>query len=179
MIFSIIQAIESDEAKTKIAQLFDEYYSLMMSVAKAILKDHALAEDAVSDSILKIIHNLHKIGEITCYKTRRLIVIIVRNTAINIYNREVKTDASNEIDINDIVDTAPLVYDEVASKEGYSKIVEILNSLPDSLKDIAILSILYEWSHKEIEELTGLNPATIRMKVFRARKLIKTKLGQR
>ena len=169
-------SIESEEDKSKAIQIFEKYHGLMFYVANGILKDYALAEDAVSDSYVKLILNLHKIEDVSCGKTRRLIVIIVRNTAINIYNKNFKTNFSQSIEDEQPVDESPAVPDEVISSESYDIIVNIINSLSDSIRDIAMLSFVYEWSHKEIEKLTGLRPGTIRMKLTRARNTIKNEL---
>lgn len=41
----------------------------MLSVAKSIIKDQALAEDAVSDAIMTIIKNLHIIEVASSHRT--------------------------------------------------------------------------------------------------------------
>lgn len=63
----------------------------MFYVANQILKDNFLAEDAVHDSFVKFMENLDKIQDVNCHKTKRFVVIIVRNHAINTYNNRKKS----------------------------------------------------------------------------------------
>ena len=60
----------------------------MKHIAFEVLKDDALAEDAVQDAFVKIIKHLDDLGEIKCHKTKSFIVIIVRNSAIDILRKE-------------------------------------------------------------------------------------------
>ena len=176
MIPFLLMTIKNEEDKSKISKLFEEYYSLMMYVAKGILKDHALSEDAVSDSLLKIIYNIHKFEEISSPKTRGLIVIIVRNTAIDIYKKMMRNKWDNEVSIDDITDKSISVSDEIIGVESYNKLVDIFDLLPDSLRDVAELALVYEYSNKEIAEILDINYETVRKRALRARNFIKNKL---
>jgi len=171
--------LENEADKNKITRIFEEYKGLMFHVAKGILSDHASAEDAVSDSLEKIIKNLHKIDSVSCYKTRSLIVIIIRNTAINHYNRMKRIDGSQEAEIEKIADASPQLPDKIVCIEGFNNIVSIINSLPDTLRDVAKLWLLHEWSYKEIADLTGISYDNVRVRVSRARKAIKNMLANK
>ena len=83
-----IGMLDNNEAQDKLTKIYEKYYGTMMRVAQSIIPDRALSEDAVSDSILMIIKNLHKITDILCHKTRAYIVIIVRSRAINLINKQ-------------------------------------------------------------------------------------------
>ena len=176
MIPIILMAIESEADKNKIIRIYEEYRGLMLYIAMQVLKDHALAEDAVSESIEKLIRNLHKVGDISCYKTRSLIVVIVRNTAINIWRKAKRTAGSGDIEIEQVVDKAPIAPDKIVSIEGYNRIVDIINSLPDTYRDVAVLSFLHEYSHSEIAEMLGISYDTVKMRISRAKKTIRKKV---
>lgn len=68
-------------------RLYREYRAPMFRIALAILRDEGLAEDAVQQSFLKIFQNFEKIDRTDCNKTRSFIVILVKNTAIDLYRR--------------------------------------------------------------------------------------------
>ena len=61
MLAIFVGMLDTDEEKDKLTAIYNKYYGTMLSVAKGILSDHALAEAAVSDAIMSIIENLHKI----------------------------------------------------------------------------------------------------------------------
>ena len=172
----LFMAIENEQDRSKMTQIYNEYYSRMISEAKRILRDHALAEDAVSDSLEKIIRNLHKIDKISCYQTRSLIVIIVRNTALNILKKQKRSDVVPDTDLIGVVDERPLPVETIVSMDGFRNIVEIIDSLPESLRDVAVLFFLHEFTHKEIQELLGISYEAVKMRLMRARKEIKQRL---
>ena len=68
-------------------ELYLQYRSPMFRVAMAILRDEGLAEDAVQQAFLKIFQNFENIQREDCNKIRSFIVILVRNTAIDLYRR--------------------------------------------------------------------------------------------
>jgi len=169
-------ALESEADKSKMVRIYETYRGLMLYTAMQVLKDHALAEDAVSESIEKLIRNIHKVGDVSGYKTKALVVIIVRNTAINIWRKRKKTSAGDDIEIEQMVDKTPIAPDKIISMEGYNKIVNIINALPETYKDVAILSFLHEYSYSEIAEMLGISYDTVKMRISRARKLIRKKV---
>jgi len=171
-----IAAISSEEDRSKMVQIFDEYYALMIRVAIGILKDRALAEDAVSESIVKLIENISNIGEVSCYKTKSYIVIIVRNTSLNIL-KKAKRSQSLDGEHSDIVDIDAQIPETLISMEGYESIVGIVKSLPPTLKDVAVLSLVHGYSHNEIAELLGISYDTVKMRLSRAKQAIRNAFG--
>jgi len=168
-------ALDNEKDRSKMVRIYEEYRSLMFYIAVKVLKDHALAEDAVSDSIEKLIRNLHKVGDISCYKTRSLIVVIVRNTALNILKKAGRTD-SLDTQVEEIADEAPLTTDKLMSLEGFNNIVEIVNALPDIYRDAAVLSLLHEYSHADIAKMLDISYDTVKMRISRAKKIVRNKL---
>ena len=90
MLMMYLSVLETPEEQSKFEELYNQYRKLMYLCAKEILKDDALAEDAVQDAFLKIIYNFHKIGEVNCNRTKRFVVIVVENISIDIYRKERK-----------------------------------------------------------------------------------------
>ena len=160
----------------KVLQIYEKYHRLMLYIAKQILSDHALAEDAVSESIEKLIRNIHKVGDVSCYKTKSFVVIIVRNTALNILKKQGRTDSYEEAEFEKIPDKDTNISDEIISAEGYNKIVDIIDALPDSLRDTAILSLVHGQSHEEIAETLEISYDAVKMRLSRAKKTIRLKL---
>ena len=171
--------MRSEDDKNKMISLFNEYYYLMLHIAMEILKNRALAEDAVSTSIEKIIKNISNIEDVSCYKTKAYIAIIVKNTAIDIL-RKTTRDHSPVGDLEnlpDIIDTDPFMPENFINMEGYKSLVEVIKTLPDTLKDVTILSLVHEYSHKEIAEMLDLSYDVVKMRLSRAKKTIKNILG--
>ena len=175
MIPILLMAIDNEEDRRKIVTIYEEYRSLMLYTANKVLSDYALAEDAVSESIEKLIRNMHKVGEVSCYKTRAFIVIIVRNTALNILKKNSRMVCS-DIEEEEVADPAPGVADTVVDMESFDRIVAIIRALPDTYRDAAVLSIVHERSHDEIAEILGISYDTAKMRVSGAKKMIRNNL---
>ena len=80
----------SHAEENKFEQLYLAYRQVMFYAANSILKDPAMAEDAVHQAFIRILNHMGKIGEVHCPQTRSFVVIIVRNVAINLYNSRKK-----------------------------------------------------------------------------------------
>ena len=81
--------IENFHDRLKTERLYLSYRKLMYKEAFEIVQNRHCAEDAVSESFVRIIDNLHKIDEQDCLKTRSFLVIICQNVAKNIYNKKI------------------------------------------------------------------------------------------
>jgi len=173
----MFMALDNEADRSKIVRIYKTYRSLMFYTAVKILKDHALAEDAVSDSIEKLIRNLHKVGDVSCYKTKALAVVIVRNTALNILKKSKRTDDLDAKEV-EVADSAPLVADKLMSLEGFNSIVEMINALPDIYRDAAVLSMVHEYSHGDIAGMLDISYDTVKMRISRAKKIIRNKLRE-
>ncbi len=75
---------KDDKDQLKVERLYKKYSNIMFSEANKILQDKQLAEDAVQQSFIKIISNLHKIDENNCPQTKNFLVIICINVAKSI-----------------------------------------------------------------------------------------------
>jgi len=87
MLAIYLAVIDVEQDKNKFEILYTTYRKLMFYIANQILKDEYLAEDATHQAFLKIIENIDKIEDVHCHKTKSYIVIIVKNNAINLYNK--------------------------------------------------------------------------------------------
>lgn len=157
----------------KIVEIYNLHRDIMLRVAMAILKDEALAEDSVAECLEKMLKNVDKIGDATCHKTKSYIVIMVRNTSINILKKQKRTDTLSDSMLNNIPDDSMTALDALISMEGLQDIIDIFETLPQSLRDAAVLSFYHEHSHCEIAEELGISETAVRQRVSRARKAIR------
>ena len=177
MLAIFISMLHNDKSKDKLTKIYEKYYGTMLTVAQSIITDRALAEDAVSESIITIIKNLHKINYIDCHKTRAYIVIITRSRAINILNKQ-KRFIAESIDELELPDSNISILDDLTAKESCERITKHILSLPKSLSDVLYLSIVLEHSNKEIADLLSISNDAVRQRLSRAKAQIKIKLAE-
>ena len=60
MLMLYMSMLDTQEEKSKFEEIYIQYRKLMFVCAKSILKDDALAEDAVHNAFIKIIRHLQK-----------------------------------------------------------------------------------------------------------------------
>jgi len=171
--FAMVMAIENDTDRSKVAEIYLKYYSTMLYVAKSVLNDQATAEDAVSEALIKILRNLEKITDISCYKTRCYIVIIVRNTALNILKKQTNKVSNLNDYIEDISVSDISLLDNFISEENYQTIIKAILSLPESLSDVLFLSTVNDLDNKKISKILNISYDAVKMRLSRAKKAIR------
>jgi RNA polymerase sigma-70 factor (ECF subfamily) len=146
----------------------------MLHIAIQILKDRELAEDALSDSVIKIIRHREKIFGLTCYQQRLYIVNIIKTTSLDLLKKE----KNNADDVEDILATIPdnSVLDELVAKEGYEAIKDAIKALPESLKNVAYLNLICERTHEEVAGILNISISASKMRLMRAKKAMREAL---
>ena len=90
--------------------IYEKYRYLMMKVAHDVLKDNFLAEDAVHEAFIKIAHNMQNIHDVESVETKRYLIIVAKNAAIDIY-RSRKKQMKEEMFIDELgEDAGPITY---------------------------------------------------------------------
>ena len=159
-----LAVIDTEQDKNKFEILYTTYRKLMFYIANQILRDEYLAEDATHQAFLKIIDNLDKIEDVHCHKTKSYIVIIVRNNAIDLYNRR-KRDTTVSLEQMEFC-----IYDEACCRsEDLDCLTKAVMKLPIIYKEVLTLKYVQELSNAEIAQTLGISEATVRKRLERAR----------
>lgn len=170
MLFS---AIESTEDKSKVERLYNKYKKLMYKTAYNILCDGALAEDAVYESFVRIIKNLHKIDEDNVPKTRSFLNIICRNVAIDMK----KSSAYYYEDLTEeIPDKSAEPQEIVINLETKEMLSRAIEELPKIYQDVFLLRYAYNYSRTEIAEILSISVETVKKRLSRAKQKLLSKL---
>jgi RNA polymerase sigma-70 factor (ECF subfamily) len=155
--------------------LVEKNKKIVYSIALRILNNTADAEDAAQESFIKAYHQLHtfkgksKFSTWLCTITYRICLAKLKTNSLgyNAIDGELAENYSDEM-------KGP--YKELTEKEKTTMIKEAIQKLP---KIDALLITLYyfnENSINEIEEITGLTASNIKIKLFRARKILEHEL---
>lgn len=161
--------IDTDEDKIRFTKLYEQYRHLMFYIAKEILKDEHLSEDAVQEAFLRIAKNFHKVGEILCPETRNFTVIITRNVAINMVSRK-----HDSIDMDSYLDkVSDELTEDVFETVSNKMLMECILKLPELYRDPLYLYHLYGYSFNEISNLLSVSVETAKKRAQRARHMLK------
>ena len=140
MIFTLLMAIESEEERSFVEELYNRYHTKMLAICMGILKNQADAEDAVTDTFVRIIDNLEKFTEVEKDKLPGLIAVCTKNVALNAYQKKSRQyaretsstvyDDEDEAVTVDFADPDAEVEQAVLDGEFIQKVAELIRRLP-------------------------------------------------
>ena len=148
--------IDSPEEKRVFVVIYEKYRYLMMKVAHDVLKDNFLAEDAVHEAFIKIAHNMQNIHDVESVETKRYLIIVAKNAAIDIYRSRKKMKEKMFIDeLGE--DAGPITY-------------------PVKYRDVFLLKYSNHMSNAEISKILNISEGTIRQRIARGKLIIKEEI---
>ena len=151
----------------KFDYIYEKYKRLLHAKAHDILKDHALAEDAVSEAYMRAYKHLDKIQDKDSPQTISFLVTIVKNIAINFYHKEKRStatdfsdfDAPSDFDLEDIVTT----------KDSTAEGLKILHGLKEIDRAVFLLKYAQDMSHKQIAKTLNITENNVTVRLHRAK----------
>lgn len=160
-------------SQQRFEELYNTYAASMYRVAYAVLRDQGFAEDAVQQAFLKLYHELDKIEDLHANKTRAFIVILVRNTAIDLYRKRKREQVvyfeDLERDPGDRNASPEQLAIDAQSEEAVRK---LLGDMGEKYAQILLLRYCHGYRNKEIAELLNLSEAAVASRIFQAKRLL-------
>lgn len=170
-----LMMIDTPEEKRTFVILYERYKFLLMKVAQDVLQDNFIAEDAVQNAFIKIAKNMNKIKDIESNETKRYLITITQNAAIDIYRKR-KLQMKREILIDEFSEiNQPVTYMETDAER---EIIDLLKNLPVKYRDIFIMKYSNHISNTEIAEILQIKEATVRQRLARGKVMIEEKVSQ-
>lgn len=165
-----------------VAWLYELYEKKMYIVAYSILKNQWQAEDAVSEAFIKIIRHRDAFRDPESDETKRYIIRLIQNTAIDIYRKnqrdsehlQVLDGQSDQVCSQSVPDTDMVVLE----MHDRQQVKELLCDLPEKLRQVMLLRCVKELSVKETAAVLQIKESAVRKRYERARTLLKDKLGE-
>ena len=153
-------------------RLYEEYQSLMYATAKKYLPA-AAAEDAVQDSVVKL---MEKADLLQTLEERRLagyVVSTVRNTAINLLKKQGSTEkhTSPEPDFSEFPDREIPLDEMMILSEQSQTLINVWPRLPEDARSLLEGKYILNCTDEELAALLRCKPDSVRMKLTRARRL--------
>lgn len=164
----------TDDLSRRMEEVYRQYRSPMFRVAQAVLRDEGLAEDAVQQAFLKIFQNFDKIDWEDCNKTRSFIVILVKNTAIDLYRRRSKEKVISFEELERPLPDWESPVDErvISSLEG-EEVARLLGGLEEKQRNLLILRYYHGYRNKEIAQLLGMPQTQVALGLHRGKERLR------
>lgn len=154
------------------AILVEKYEKEIFEYCYFLLNDREEALDMTQETFLKAYTNINSLRNEKDFKF--WIKRIARNSC---FKRIKKIRKEKEIiESRDEKIFSPDSY--VIKKEKEEKVKKALNKLPRKMKEIIILRDIEGLSYKEIKEILGIPMSLVKVRLFRARKILKKLLEE-
>lgn len=169
MLSAYMALIDSRSARKEFEKFYYENRLLGMNTAYGLMRNIAMAEDALAESFFRLARCFQKVYKLPAHKLRAYFVIIVRNVSIEMLRRE------NRVEIVPYDDELmhAVSEDELLYKEE-SRLAECLRLLRDNDREILYLRFELGLEYDEIAQTLGITDSAARQRVSHAR----SKLGE-
>lgn len=157
--------------KDLLQKLYTEYSTLMLKAAMSILKDSHKADDALSESFMRILHNLDTVSRLSEGQTKKYVLIVAKNVCFNMIKKE-----KNIENIDDINLSVPSAENEVINRDAENRVINIVKSLPDIYRDALYLNLVLGFSVQEAAKSLGLSHESVRKRIWRGKRMLKEML---
>lgn len=172
-----LSMLDTAEEQHIFTHLYETYRHLMWYVARDILKDDALAEDAVQEAFLTLTRHIGKVRGAGSAETKRFLITIVKSRALDLLRRERNTESFDEaIGVDTGAEDSLHTY---LQAEAYEQLVETIRALDENYRVVLECRYLHELSEKETAQVLGITPKTVSVRCFRAKQQLRRLLEQK
>jgi len=140
-------------------------------IAYRILNNRQEAEDVVQDVFMKMWMMKGKLDQYN--DVTALAVTMTRNSSIDLIRRGKNMSSEDEGKVLIARDPSLTPFESMVSSENREIIRKIIEALPDEWRDLVQMREINGLSYEEIAGIKGMNINNMRVKLSRARNLIK------
>ena len=159
------------------ARLLEAYKSPVYNLAYRLLGNAAEAEDAAQEVFLRAYLKLASYDRARKFST--WLLAIASNYCIDLLRRRRATMVDLD-DVEFLVESRePGPEDAAVEGEQRNAVATAIDALAPAYRLPAVLRYYYDLPYEEIERITGLSQATVKTRLFRARRMIKEMLEER
>lgn len=158
----------------ELISILNPYKDKMFRYALSIMGSRFEAEDVVQEAMIKLWKGKDRLATID--NKEAWVITVVRNLCIDKV-RSRKKKQTNDIDeYFHISDNSPGPDVKLEQSDALKKVTEIMNTLPDTQKEIITLRDIEGYTYQEIADIMGLKVDQVKVYLFRARKVLRDKL---
>ena len=162
-------------SKTAYEELVVRHYDAGVIFACQIVNDYHMAEDLVQECFAKIYFMRNRYKPTFTFKT--FLFTVIRNQSIDYIRKQKKLatidwdESCNDRSVQHVEET---LIDDEEKKDLYLQI----SNLKEEQKQLLYLYAIEELSYKEIARITGQSVGQVKIKLFRCRQKLKSKMGE-
>ena len=167
LIFTFASGSEAE----KFEYMYRKYKNLLYYKAWDILHDPMAAEDALSETMIRVYRNMEKIGDPDSPESAAFLTTIAKNVSLTLLKRRKMAlapmaDEEPDEEIEDPFDLEASVLDGISE----DRLCLIIGKLDEVSRNIFVLKHAYDLSHQEIASQLGLTENNVTVRLHRTRK---------
>jgi RNA polymerase sigma factor (sigma-70 family) len=171
---AVVQRAQRKDAQA-FALLIGSYERVALSVAFGVLGDAAAAGDVAQEAFIRAWERLGDLREPQRFGT--WLCGIVRNLAIDCVRRKKPTEPLTAVAAQaDVSRWSTDPSDRLSQRESEEQLAQAMGTLDELTRQIVAMRYYDDLSSKQIAELLEMTPASVDMRLSRARKQLKTVL---
>ena len=163
------------------AKLVAEHQQMVFRIAYSVLRNHADAADASQDVFLRLFRHASRLADVADRKA--WIARIAWNAALDLKRKS--RHAAAAVPVEDLARGVQSLRatgrspEEIASGGEMRRLLaQLIETLPENLRQPLQLSTVEELEYREIAETLGISEAAVRARLFQARQKLKDKLDR-
>jgi RNA polymerase sigma-70 factor (ECF subfamily) len=170
----IVLVIENEKDRNFMADLYENYYSLIKNIIRKYVQDNSNIEDLIHNVIINLIDKIPLLISFEKYVLISYISAVSKNIAVNfIKHQNINSEFTffgDEEDIADsIEDRAKMPEEFLINKEENENLNKILKKLPEKQRLFLQFKYFFEMNDKEIAKIFGIKPESVKVYISRAR----------
>lgn len=172
MLFVYLAMLDTLEQEDKFEHIYSAYSDYLYSVALSFTHDTDLAEDAVQEALLQIVHEIDYLRTENERQLKSYLYLIARNRAVDLIRKREKgnactqllEDATSEVS-NDNVEELTI------TRLQLDKAIRVLTEMPELYQRALCLSVS-GYTIREIAKMTSSTETAVKSRIHRARRTI-------
>jgi len=152
------------------------YKDKLYRFAKSMVGNSFDAEDVIQEVLVRIWKKKDQFVEID--NKEAWCMTVTRNLSIDKIRSRKNKGTSNIDDYYHISDTNASPAVALEQKDALSRVMQMLNELPENQRSVMHLRDVEGYTYKEISEMTDLSVDQVKVNLHRARKTLRSRLSQ-
>ena len=150
--------------------LFAKYSRKLMSVCLRYASTSSEAEDMLQESFIKIFSSIRQ------YRSEGSFEGWLRKITVNTCLRKLQKAKIRFDDLSTVETINDDIHPDVISTLTEKELIALISGLPDGYRIVFNLSVIEGYSHDEIAAILGIQPATSRSQLIKARRQLQKQL---
>lgn len=179
MILPVVLTIEDESSREVMIRLYESSLKRMFREARKYASVKEIIEDIVSDSIVKLVEKIDLLCGLEERQRITYAITTVRHMAYRYLRREKLLQMTSFDNLEAFLSVPSESTDDIILKEQRSaKLRELLKPLPTEELLLLEEKYLLEWSDAEIAKALGIQSASVRMRLTRAKRRVAEALSK-